>query len=517
MPPAKAIQNAPEVDPALQVPGMPPNYGQFAVPHVMTLQGLVSSISRTYRASDEALKNSLDHARFMRNDVGILECVEARQRSVALLDWHLEPEDANSQEQKDLAEEMTKILRRIPRFTQYRETQQNAIWFGKYGIQNKYNWRDVGGRMRVFPTAWKPLHGDKIVYRIDDDEQVGIRVGQHWSAGANIAERVPGAAQHWQVEPTDRGMAYFLKPYERATLLIHRHQVEDAAFEAPEDADRVNGIGIRSKIYWEWFQKQEALAWLMEFLERSAFGFEIWYFPMGHPTARADMEKAANERIGQGRNIILVPKPPGEEHNYGVERIEPGFGGVDAVQNLLNGYYGHRIKRYILGQTLTSEADATGLGSDLASVQLGTFMDIVKYDATNAEESLTTDLVAPVQRWNFPRSAHIHLRFVLETSTPDAEKKLAAFRQAFDMGARIKESDVMEAVGAAIPTDADRVLQNEWSMQLDKSHRAAHPEDDMARSLRDTLNHPEGAPELDAVQPGHAQQITNAINERAGV
>lgn len=459
---AKVIREAPD-DPARKIQGMPPNMGKFLVPQVSTMSGLSTSLARTYRPSDEALKHALDNARFMRNDVGIMECIEARQRSVALLDWHLEPEDAKSQAQKDLCENLTNILRRIPRFTQYRENLLHALWWGRYAVQNRYQWRNVAGAMRCFPSQWKPINGDKLVFRIDDGmhdpDQVGIRVGQTISLQDAFGNPR-------KIEPTERGMAYFLQPYERQLLVIHKHMIEDGEFETPENADRINGVGIRSKIYWEWFQKQELLGFLIEYLERSAFGIEIWYYPSGNPKAKEETEKAATERIGEGRNIILVGKPIGEDAaSYGVERVEPGLQGCEALKDILDKYYGHRIKRYILGQTLTSEADATGLGSGLAELHLGTYLDIVKYDATNLEETVTTDLVEPIKLWNFPEAAGVHVRFVVQTETQDAQKKLESYRTAWEMGARIKESDVMEAIGASIPTDGDHVLQNQSAGQ----------------------------------------------------
>lgn len=457
---ASIVVNAP-VDPVRKIAGAPPNMGQFLVPQVATLSGLSTSLARAYRPSDEALKHALDNARYMRNDVGLMECIEARQRSCALLDWHLEPEDAKSPMQRQLCEDLTKILRRIPRFTQYRENLLHAVWFGRYAIQHRYQWKMLGSGMRVLPTSWKPIHGDKLVFRIDDGshdpDQVGIRVGQTISLADTFG--IPRS-----IEPTERGMAYFLQPHERRLLAIHRHMIEDGEFETPENADRVNGVGIRSKIYWEWFQKQQLLSFLLEYLERSAFGIEIWYYPLGNDDALEKTKQAASERIGEGRNVIFVGKPLGDDAaSYGVDRIEPGLAGCESLKDILDKYFGHRIKRYILGQTLTSEADATGLGSGLAELHLGTYLDIVKYDATNLEETLTTDLVAPLKLWNHPEADNVHIRFVVETETQEAEKKLQSFQTAWQMGARIKESDVMDAIGASIPTEADRVLQSPQS------------------------------------------------------
>lgn len=466
---APIIKQAPK-DPAAAIPGMPPNFGQMAIPQVLTIQGLSSSISRTYRASDEALRNSWENAKFMRNDTGIMECIEGRQRAVSLLDWHLVPEDDSSPLQKQLCADLTAVIERIPRFMQYRECLLHGLWYGNYANQCRVQWINIGGKMRCTPTAWLPVHGDKLVFSIDNPDIVGVRMGYGSGAGATYAEMksayplvdlstIRGAGYDNTV-PTERGQAYMLPPWRRKLFCIHKHQIEDGAYDDPLEAGKVNGVGIRSKIYWDWFQKQELLAFMMEYLERSAFGLELWYYPWGNPEAEAKTRTAAQERIGNGRNIILVPKPQGEDSAaYGVDHIEPGMQGVDAIRDVIDRYFGHRIKRYILGQTLTTESEGGGLGSDgIANVHLNTFMDIVKYDATNLEETLTTDLVAMLKLFNFPSAQNVHIRLKIKTESPDVERKLKAAREVWEMGARVREEDVLEMAGMAIPNAGEICL-----------------------------------------------------------
>jgi len=458
-------------DPAENIKGMPPNMGDGMLPHVVTFQGIISTVSRIYRANDEALKHSFENSRFMRNDTAIMECLEQRQRSCSLLDWHLEPEDEQDPTQQWLANELTAIIKQTPRFMQYRENLMHALWYGKYGVQHRYRWKKVKQQWRVVIDRWLPVNGDKIVFRYDDGtrehdpDQIGIRVGAGFTSNAGVNKPWnPDRVQ--KVEATDYGLAYFLEPWERDLLALHKHMIEDGEYESPENAGRIHGVGIRSRIYWLWFQKQETLAWMMEYLERSAFGIEIWYYPFGNPEAEKKTRKAAEERIGLGRNIVLVPRPMGEEGMaYGVERIEPGMAGLESMKSLVIEYFGHLIKRYILGQVLTTEAESTGLGSNLASIHLDTYLQIVRYDATNLEETLTTDLVDPLKAYNFPALMEIPIRFKIETESPDVEAKLAGARQAYDMGCKLKEADVMDLIGMSPPEGDDVVLQDAASQQ----------------------------------------------------
>lgn len=460
--PEGGVDHESKLDPALDNPGTyPPGYGRMLLPHGVTFIGQFNTISRTYRSPDEAMQNSEQNARFMRQDVGILECLGLRKRSVALLDWDLVPPDENSPDQKELCNQLRKIIEDIPWWLKYMECLLDAVWYGNACNQQRYQWRTICGQSRVALTRWLPIHPDKLVWRVEDDawrteEEVGIRVGMQWKPN----DKLPNGAT---VELTERGMAYFLSPYQRRLVTIHKHEIEDGLYDDPWSAGRIHGVGIRSRVYWEWFQKQELLAFMMEYLERSAFGVELWYYPMGNDQARQATEAAATQRIGNGRNIAIVPRPLGEEQAYGVDHFEPGLGGIEALKSILVEYFGHRIKRLILGQTLTSEAESTGLGSNLASVHLGTFMDIVKYDATNLEETITRDLIDWLRIWNFPAAKDIPVKFKLLTETPDVDSKLGAYEKAWKMGARISEREVMDAIGAALPTGQDWALSAKGS------------------------------------------------------
>lgn len=465
-------------DPSDGLPGFPPNFGEYPIPHVLTFQGIIGTIAKVYRPSDEAVMDSWDNARFMLNDLGIMECLEQRKRSTALLDWRIEPEDPKDPRQKELAATMTDVLKATPFFTKYRECLQNALWYGKYGVKHRFRWKWIKGHRRLVIDRWEPVHGDKIVFRYDDGteeydpDQIGIRVGAGFTSNAGIAQRWSQQRLD-KVQVADYGLAYFLDSWERPLLAVHKHIIEDGEYETPMAAGRIHGIGIRHRIYWNWYQKQELLAFLMEFLERSSTGIEIWYYPWGNKEAEEKTRAAAQERIGQGRNIILVPRPIGEEAAYGVERIEPGMAGAEALKDIIKTFYFDQIKRYILGQTLTTEAAATGLGSNLASVHLDTYLQIVRYDATNQEESITRETVQPLQRFNFPAQADVPLFFKLNTESPDVEGKLKAWREAWDMGARLKASQVMDLIGAEAPDKEDEVLQNPQAAQAKAMAAAA--------------------------------------------
>lgn len=467
------IFNVANFDPASRFPGAPPLFGQDALPHVYTSLGRYGMASHAYLNADEATSHSRTNANRMRVDCGIMEPLEARQRSTALLNWHVEPEDPKSMDQKILAQKLTQIISRTRRFTELRRSLLEAIWYGRYAVALKYGSGWVDGKKRIFPINAEPRHGDKLVFRYDDGEhkfqagQVGIRIGARRSTNFRF-----DTDRGKQIMPTEHGLVYWLSPTERRTIVVHKHQMEDSPFEEPRFAGSIHGVGVRSKIYWTWYAMTECLQRVLEYLDRSALGVEIWKFPANNPKAEAAVKKAATQHVGGGRSVVLCPVYPGEQQDmFGVEHIEPGLGGIDSLLNVIREFFGHKIKRYICGQTLTSEADSTGLGSGVADAHLATFADIISYDARNLEETLTEDFLRPIQIWNFPRSQNIYMRFVIDTESDNPDRKLQAMKNAWDMGMRLKSSDVADMVGISIPTEDDDQIFNPQIVQMIEQSR----------------------------------------------
>jgi hypothetical protein len=107
-------------DPASGIPLAAPNFGRFVLPHAITFVGKQSTVAHVYRNPDEAVVRSGGQAWKMRRDPAIMECLEARQRATALLNWHLEVEDEKDPRQKQVKDVMTKVLKRTRQFTEYR-------------------------------------------------------------------------------------------------------------------------------------------------------------------------------------------------------------------------------------------------------------------------------------------------------------------------------------------------------------------------------------------------------------
>lgn len=440
--------------------------GQDILPHIQTIGGRTGVVSQAYLNMDEALRDSRSNAEKMRADCAIMECLGARQRATALLNYHIEPEDANNPEEVAMVASLTDIVDATPRFTEFRRCLLEAIWYGRYANAITFRPDLVKGQFRTVAKKWEPRHGDKLVFRYDDGsftadpEQVGIRVHAGWQGARSYFDPRSGELIK-QIQPTEQGLVYWFAPWQRKTLALHRHEVEDGPFHEPMMAGRINGVGVRDRIYWTWYAMIECLQRVVEYLDRAAFGIEVWPFQAGNPQSEKDTRAAAHGAMGGGRTIILAPLPPDENpERFMPHLIEPGLGGVSTTIDIIRTYFGHKIKRYIIGQTLSSEADATGMGSGVADAHMATFADIVSYDAGNLEETLTTDFLRTLQLSNFPRSWRYQPKFRIDTESPNIQLKMEAYKNAFEMGLRIKSSEVYDTIGASMPDAGDDILSN---------------------------------------------------------
>ncbi len=491
-------------DPAGNIPGMPPNYGNELMPHAQTFAGLATALGYVYRPSDDAMLDDPAAARAMRRDLTIMECVEARTRATALLDWHIEPEDKKNNTQKAIADQIRLLCNNIPRFMQYRENLLQAIWYGKAGVSMKWGKRMVRRKMATLPVAATPIHGDKIVYRYHnkdrryDETDIGIKVGLGFQENDRLGQfRIEKLTGPDRIQPTEYGLAYFIPKALRPLVAIHKHFIEDGEFDDINSAGRINGVGIRSRIYSTWLQKQLTLAWMMEYIQRSAQGFEVWYYQWGNPESEAAVRAAAQQRDGSN-NVILCPYIPDDTAKPPYDRIEPGMGGVEMMKSIVMEYFGHLIKRYIMGQTLTSEqGSGSGMNSNLADIHLATFLQIVKYDALNLEETLTEELIKPIVALNFPEWTSYSWKFRIDTESDNVKEKLEAMERAWKMGLKIKTESLYDTIGEAKPGPTDEVLSSQQDPNAGGPQHggpSGHPAGNAiaAGMVTDMLNHLRG-------------------------
>ena len=299
---------------------------------------------------------------------------------VAGLEWHLQPASDVDPGDAEHAKRCREAIEETPNLQQLTMTLQECVWYGRYASQLIYDWDWRAGYRRAIVRVDIPVNGDKLIFRYTGE--AGILVSGLWQ-GDWIA--------------TDRGRCHIFSPEERQCIIIHRFEREDADFFEPELGGRIEGVGVRDRLYWFLYMKNRVLAWLMEFLERvGAGGLTIYYYESGNQESLAEVRDAAEKQ--KTNNAILFPRYIDGKGGPAVERIEPSEAGASMLLQLVTEYFDSVVRRVILGQNLSSSSASTGLGSGVADFQAETLNDIIKYDARNLEETLTRDFVATISR-----------------------------------------------------------------------------------------------------------------------
>jgi len=443
-------------DPGNFSPDLAPNVGRSVLPHVTTFSGMMSTLARTYRQHDEAIRHNKHNANMMRRDPMIMGPLFARQMAVALLQWQVQPEDSSDDKQVQIAKELTFMVSRIPRFREYLRNLMEAVWYGRYGIQNVWGFtRDSRGVRYRTVVDWVPVNGDKLLFRYDDGtgrydhDEIGIKVSV-----AHIKDDIWAGKP--DIEWNSEGTGVFLRRWERSRLVVHKNFMMDGDYEDPTTAGMIHGVGLRHFLYWSWYQKQETLAQLAEVVERAGMGFTVYTYPAGNAQAREEVERLAEEQAH--KNQIVLPMEVSNPDAYSIQQIPPNTQGIMALQSLIDDYFGSWIIKFILGQTLSYRAEAGTPG--ISDLHRDSFLQIVKYDSLGVEETVTKDLIRMLLMFNFPSYQNVNFQFKLNTEEAVPLEKLQALQAAWSMGAKIKSEDVMGLIGLNVAGATDQALYN---------------------------------------------------------
>lgn len=439
--------------------------------HIMTFGSLIQGGYHTYfhREWDEALKHRRENALAMRRDCWLESLMEERYAAILGRKWHLEPDNPKDATQKAVADGLTKILRAIPRFNRLRKYLARSIFQGRYAAQLKYQWQvidlpaieysgpivpGVTPQTTFRPTRvlqvqrHEPVNGDKLGWHVDGTPYVLV----------NATFKAPGAEIIYSTEAP----GLLLRGTWRQRFCIADHNPEDADYYEAEAGAGKFGIGVRSRVYWLNWLRENYLAWISDTFERIGLGIVVIYYEAGNPTAKE--EALATAKNYSRRSAIVIPRSPDANWSGGaIEIIESPTGGITAVRSLVDDIE-RKIERYIVGQHMSSGADGEdGLGgtgrSKLAESTKNLMIDA---DAEELAESITGSIgepgiVSTIKRWTYPW-ADFPVRMVCEENEVEPEQRLQSIKTAWDMGAVVAAKDVRQAAGLRTPEDGEEVL-----------------------------------------------------------
>lgn len=430
----------------------PPLNDRFKIKHVETFSGIVSGVSKSYRwRFDEALRSNPEDARAMRRDGWLIALLRERQMPVARAKWHIEGDDPKDPREKQAADLITAIIKRIPRFSRLRMNLRECDWYGKYGVDCLCERINHRGQSVYTVTNWKPIHGDKIIFRWDGTPAILVQASKasHYrDKGATVIN-------------SDRGPAILLNtPSWRDGILIDTFEVADADWYEPDLAGAVQGLGLRHHVHWLWWLRAEVKANLLDYMSRvGAGGLTVVYYEAGNPESEEKARDIAREL--ESGNTVICPRPAGtSQQTNGIERIEAGTGGAELLISINDSFFDDKIERLFVGQSASASSKSSGMGTHDTDLQADTKFQLIAGDASDLDDTLTSDLVAPLVRWNIP-GADFRLRFVTDLREPDNDKKLEAVNKAYSMGVDFIKDEVRQLTGMGKPQPEDETLSQQ--------------------------------------------------------
>ncbi|MDR1889041.1 MAG: DUF935 domain-containing protein [Zoogloeaceae bacterium] len=274
-----------------------------------------------------------------------------RKGAISSLDWEIvAPGDASSREADD-REWVEGILREVlDNFEDVLEALMDATGHGFAGIEME--WGRQGGeylpRFYARPQSWFQLTQDRQRLTLMDGSPDG-------------ADLTPGG---W---------------------ILHLPGLPKTGYIAR--------MGLAQGLIWPFIYKHYALGDFAKFLECYGLPIIMGKYYQGATAAEKSSLLRAVTQLGHDARAIM-PK----EMELEVEKVTASGDG-DAHLKMID-WSERSASKLILGQVLSSEAKATGMGSGVADLHDAVRRDILKSDAKKLAATLTRDLVFPLLAFN---------------------------------------------------------------------------------------------------------------------
>lgn len=143
------------------------------------------------------------------------------------------------------------------------------------------------------------------------------------------------------------------------------------------------GGPFRSLVFW-WLLATQDREWWARFLDRYGAPFTVGKYPTGDDDSRSVLERAFSLATKLGGLVVTS--------DTDVEIKQAAASDTGAAFQAFHDICNREISKLILGQTLSSDAQATGLGSGVANTQDGVRQDIRQFDALLLGATLSAQL-----------------------------------------------------------------------------------------------------------------------------
>ena len=286
----------------------------------------------------------------------------------------------------------------------------------------------IPDRMRVLShmmdsTLW-PLSVVEKVFKKSSKPGLAYEISRIVPVPHRLIDLRDGSVRIYNVDDSGRNLtdSEFADP---ARYIVHRGHI----LTTPD----YWGGPMRSLLFW-WLFSVMDIGWWAGFLEKFGTPFMIGKYDRNDTTSRGVLERAFSTVRRLGGLVIT------KETQVEIQNALSSQNG-DAYDKFLS-ICAREKSKLILGQTLSAEAQPTGLGSGVSNAHEAVRNDIKLFDAQMLATTLRNELVVPYMRYNGIRGDVPHI--VIGGEDEEDMKGLAEVLQALN-GAGIRPSD--DAIG----------------------------------------------------------------------
>ena len=419
---------------------LPPGGAKWTVPHYQTFAGITNFYSRSYpQTFDEAMRDSRENALAMRRHPVIAGAIRKLIQPIAQLEWKLKPRREDDPQLQADADMLTEVLKEWPRpgLTQYFRMLLESRFYGRYGVSKIFGWSSEPYReTRLQVKSFRPVNGDKIVFRWDDRPGILVNAGSY--DGATIT--------------TERGMCHFLTDDELEAFSWSEFEPEDADYYEGWAAGVIHGQGFRGRLYLLFWLEQKVTEAMLRFLRRAAGGWNVAYFDMHGDLSRDQLKTDLAEYDSE--DVLLFPKTREEKSPYSFEHHPVSLTGAQIYLDVIKWIH-DLMDAYILGEVLTTGVGATGMGSGVSEAHQDTADDRTKYHAADVVTAIQP-VVNTLARYNCPGRPAPWFEFVMERRNP--AEYAAAAQTAYGMGVGLDAEDIRENLKLKKPKEGSEII-----------------------------------------------------------
>ncbi|MEX3582980.1 MAG: DUF935 family protein [Burkholderia sp.] len=335
-----------------------------------------------------------------------------RRRSVIKLNWDIQPPSNATAEEKNLAAFAHEQLLDMADFEDLLFDCFDPIGNGFAALERE--WTRVGAAWLVEKHHWQPQYW----FQLDHETRMQIK----------LRDGTPDGAA--------------LMPF---GWILHQHKAGVSGYTVRQALMRV--------LVWPYLFKNYAVGDLAEFLDIYGLPMRVGKYPQNAtPDERATLMRAM---LGIGHNAAgIIPQAMAIE-------FEEAAKGTDAPFLAMIGYCDRAESKAIVGQTMSADAHASGLGSGNAALHGEVRQDIRDADCKLLASTITQQLIYPILALN---KAFVDARYcpriVFDNTEPEDIKIYAdGLPKLVAMGMQISRAWAHEKLHIPVPAQGEDVLK----------------------------------------------------------